>query len=244
MITKREEKRGGRSILDKESCHLKNFIQNNWLIDLPFNNGVFTWNNKRADPYQIASRLDRFLLSHNAIHLGGDISASILPLIGSDHWPIVLQWTRPGNIARRPFRFEAFWLSHPDFNDFINMETHLQSQILERDKQEVLWKQKSRVRWLKKGEKNTKFFHCFTIQRRMINTITHIQNNQGERVEDHAAIEQELLTYFKQVHHETQTDRTEAIDKIIKSIPKIIIEEHNQMLLKLITLQEVEKAVQ
>eukprot|EP00253_Pinus_taeda_P031999 PITA_31999 len=78
----------------------------------------------------------------------------------------------------------------------------------------------------------------------MINTITHIQNSQGERVEDHAAIEQELLTYFKQVHHETQTDRTEAIDKIIKSIPKIITEEHNQMLLKLITLQEVEKAVQ
>jgi len=119
-------------------------------------------------------------------------------------------------------------------------ETHLQSQILERDKQEeVLWKKKSQVRWLKEGEKNTKFFHRSTIQRRMINTITHIQNIQGERVEDHAAIEQELLTYFKQVHHDTQTDRTEAIDKIIKSIRKIITKEHNQLLLKLITLQEV-----
>jgi len=80
---------------------------------------------------------------------------------------------------------------------------------LERDKQEeVLWKQKSRVRWLKEGERNTKFFHYTTIQRRMNTTITHIQNRQGERVEDYADIEQELLIYFKQVHHEPQTDRT------------------------------------
>ena len=61
-------------------------------------------------------------------------------------------------------------------------ETHLQSQILERDKQEeVLWKQKSHVRWLKEGKKNTKFFQHTTVQRRMNNTITHIQNREGKQ---------------------------------------------------------------
>lgn len=115
---------------------------------------------------------------------------------------------------------------------------------MEGDKQEeVLWRQKSRVRWLKEGEKNTKFFHHLTIQRRMINTITHIQNNQGAKVEDHAAIEKELLSYFKQVHQETQMDRSVAIDKKTQSIPKITTEEHNQLLLKPISLQEVEKVV-
>eukprot|EP00253_Pinus_taeda_P002690 PITA_02690 len=208
---------------------------------MPFNNGFFTWNNKRVGSHQIASRVDKFFLSDNAIHLGGDLSASMLPLTGSDHWPITLQWTRPGNTSRRPFHFEAFWLTHPDFNNFINkvwksfiplegskmfqfqqklknlkfhikqwnqstfgnifqaqttlnkemkelqqkiiiegrseqlseQETHLQSQILERDKQEeVLWKQKSHevekaVHQLKEGKVlgpegfTSNFFHNF-----------------------------------------------------------------------------------
>lgn len=31
----------------------------------------------------------------------------------------------------------------------------------------------------------------------MNNTITHLQNGQGERVQNHKDIEQELLAYFK-----------------------------------------------
>lgn len=68
---------------------------------------------------QIASRLDRFLISDNAVHTGGEFLAHIVPFSGSDHWPIALHWNRPGTSIKRPFRFEAFWLSHPKFNEFI-----------------------------------------------------------------------------------------------------------------------------
>ena len=68
---------------------------------------------------QIASRLDRFLISDNATHLGGEFIVSILPVSGSDHWPIALHWNRPDNSIRHPFRFEAFWLSHLEFNEFV-----------------------------------------------------------------------------------------------------------------------------
>jgi len=85
MIAKLEEKQGGRNRGNRDGNTLKNFIQNNWLIDIPSNNGMFTWNNRRDGAQQIASCLDRFLLSDNAIHLGGEFIASILPISGSDH---------------------------------------------------------------------------------------------------------------------------------------------------------------
>lgn len=68
MITRMEEKKGGRNNENQDGIHLKDFIQRNWLIDMPFNNDLFTWNNKRTGLQQISSRLDRFLLSDNAIH--------------------------------------------------------------------------------------------------------------------------------------------------------------------------------
>jgi len=54
-----------------------------------------------------------------------------------------------------------------------------------KQQEEILWRQKSRIRWLKEGEKNTKFFHRSTIQRRMHNNIAFINNRQGERLEVH-----------------------------------------------------------
>jgi len=83
-------KKRGHCRINREGPILKDFIRDNWMIDLPTNNGLFTWNNKRAAPLQIAWRLDRFLISDNAVHLGGAFTASILPFSGSDHWPIAL----------------------------------------------------------------------------------------------------------------------------------------------------------
>jgi len=90
MIASVEEKKGGRCRTNRDGSLLKDFIQNNWLIDIPINNGLYTWNNKRTGPMQIASRLDRFLISDNAVHVGGEFTASILPYSGSNHWPIAL----------------------------------------------------------------------------------------------------------------------------------------------------------
>ena len=97
MILRMDEKTGGRSRLELESNHFKNFINNNWLIDIPFSNGIFTWNNRRVGGQKISSKLHRFLISDNAIHMGGDITSSIFPFAGSNHWPILLQWQNIGS---------------------------------------------------------------------------------------------------------------------------------------------------
>jgi len=76
-------------------------------------------------------------------------------------------------------------------------------------------------------EKKTQFFHSTTIQHRMNNNITHIENEQGAKVETHEEIESEFLNYFKQAHQEPHINRSLAIEKITRNIPKIISEEHN-----------------
>jgi hypothetical protein len=77
-------------------------------------------------------------------------------------------------------------------------EEELQSQIEERCLQEeMLWKQKSRISWLKEGECNTSFFHHSTIQHRMHNIISCLKKQDGSRLETHKDIEKELVSYYE-----------------------------------------------
>ena len=64
--------------------------------------------------------------------------------------------------------------------DRINEEGIIINQLEERRKQEeILWRQKSRVQWLREGERNTKFFHKAMIQHRQRNRIFSIKRQEG-----------------------------------------------------------------
>lgn len=77
----------------------------------------------------------------------------------------------------------------------------------------------------------------------MSNHISYVNNEQGTKIETHEGIEQEFLNYFKKMNQEPNINRTEMIDKIIRHIPRLITEDHNTLLLKPISLQEVETTV-
>ena len=135
---------------------------------------------------------------------------------------------------------------HEGSSDYLaSKEQELQNQLEERCKQEeILWKQKSRICWLKEGERNKKFFHRSTVQRRMQNRIAHITNTQREQVEQHEEIEKVLLDHFKRIQQEESSiDRQPTIDKISQLIPRLVTAEHNQMLLRPVSLHEVETAM-
>ena len=49
----------------------------------------------------------------------GEIGVVVMPVVGSDHSSICLEWERLGEFVKRPFCFEKFQLTHPDFHHLI-----------------------------------------------------------------------------------------------------------------------------
>ena len=115
MITSKGEKKGGISREDPKMERFRDVQIDLRLVDIPTINGKFTWNNRRGWNKQIASRLDRFLVSKHIIGMEIFYEASILPSIGSDHWPIKLEIAMNNQNKKRPFRFKSFWLRDLEF---------------------------------------------------------------------------------------------------------------------------------
>ena len=115
LIRSLEEKKGGIRKMDHFMDKFNELIEDLRLVDIQTINGICTWNNSRGGKNQIASRLDRFLVSEGIMNKDIFVEAKIMPSLGSDHWPIRLEVDIKVNHGKRPFRFEAFWLRDPEF---------------------------------------------------------------------------------------------------------------------------------
>ena len=109
-----ERSSGGR--LSSAMLEFSDFINSSDLIDPPLEGGRFTWSSHEEVP--VLSHIDRFLFSVDwKDHFQG-VHQVILPKLTSDHFPILLH-TRLTFVAKRPFKFENFWLEVDGFVDFV-----------------------------------------------------------------------------------------------------------------------------
>ena len=94
-------------------------------------------------------------------------------------------------------------------------EKELMEQLEAREKQEALyWQQKARVKWLKEGERNTKFFHNSVIQNKNNSRIQKLKKRDGNRVETRREIEAELTQHFSEILREDGGGRSRDIEQI------------------------------
>ena len=123
-------------------------------------------------------------------------------------------------------------------------EKYLSAQLEAKERQEeFFWKQKSRVKWLQEGDKNTKFFHSATVSNRLGSKIYNLKLPNGTQVGTRAEVEEGLVNYFKDIMTEDNIERGQDIDRITSLIPNIVTGEDNENLTKPITLQEVEEVM-
>eukprot|EP00253_Pinus_taeda_P018984 PITA_18984 len=204
------------------------------LVDIAMNNGTYTWNNKRGGECQVASKLDRFIISKDLMIKDKDIVASVLPFGGLDHWPVELEiqedleiqstrifllqksliqiklqlkeWNKKeyGNIFQKKYIMEGKLqrLNQTLITEGFDKEQNDLATKYHQDwdnlgkQEEILWRQKPRVQWLKEGDRNTGFFDRATMANKAHNNISTIKDKKGNMLNMNEEIEAKLVQYF------------------------------------------------
>ncbi|RVW58950.1 Retrovirus-related Pol polyprotein from transposon RE1 [Vitis vinifera] len=102
-----------------------------------------------------------------------------------------------------------------------NVDTMVSERILRRKeledlllKEEVQWRQKSRVKWIKERDCNSKFFHRVATGRRSRKFIKSLISERGETLNNIEVISEEIVNFFGNLYSKPEGDswKIEGID--------------------------------
>lgn len=110
-------------------------------------------------------------------------------------------------------------------------------------REEIFWKQKSRVRWLKEGEHNNRFFHRSKIANRTHNRISSIKDEDRHNHQSHVDIEAVLVRHVQGIAQENSLVREPFIKDFTKHIPKLVSREDNSNLNRPVMEREVSEVL-
>lgn len=116
-----EEQLRGIGGVTRPMLNFCEFLNSSGLVSLRATGLPFTWTNKHSDDSVIFERLDRAVVNANFLNSFPNAKLENLPIIGSDHGPIYLSLNNTIRKVNKPFKFEAIWLSHPNFSHLVNM---------------------------------------------------------------------------------------------------------------------------
>jgi hypothetical protein len=75
-------------------------------------------------------------------------------------------------------------------------------------KEELMWYQRSRAKWLMDGDRNTKYYHLKTVTRRRKNNIIMLKDSSGQWIEDTTQLQQSANDFYMKLFTEDQLTRT------------------------------------
>ncbi|XP_073359649.1 uncharacterized protein [Aegilops tauschii subsp. strangulata] len=144
------------------------------------------------------------------------------------------------NIGKMERRLATIRASPPSPSSLAE-EKHIEDQLCELfEREEVMERQRSRVDWLKAGDRNTEFFQARATARRRTNKIHSLLRDDGSVCSTQSQIKQLVQSYYEQLF--TSKPRTSA-DELLQAIPSKVTNEMNADLCRPYTNEEIRAAL-
>jgi len=106
-------------------------------------------------------------------------------------------------------------------------------------REETYLAMRSRIQWLREGDKNTKFFHATTIQRRQRNRISMLKDEHLGWIRDSTQLKCITQTYFEQLY---RSIGFRDYQPVLTQCHQVIIADMNAILTAVVTREEVKQA--
>lgn len=87
-----------------------------------------------------------------------------------------------------------------------------------RSQEESFFRQKARIRWLKEGDRNTKFFHQYVSKRHLRNRILSVVDSSGNQITEPQLVQQHFVEHF----HDFLKPRMELDTPQVSEIREVI----------------------
>jgi hypothetical protein len=107
-------------------------------------------------------------------------------------------------------------------------------------KEEMLWLQRSRISWLKEGDRNTKFFHRKAVWRARKNRIKSLVDADGVVKDSPSDMERMATSYFQSMYTRDTSLNAEHVTNLFDAC---ISEDMNEMLCKIFSEVEIADAL-
>ncbi|KAB2616581.1 hypothetical protein D8674_023169 [Pyrus ussuriensis x Pyrus communis] len=262
------KKSGGVEVLYNRPRFLEEFMSSSQLLDLGFHGSAFIWKGLRRGEW-VEERLDRVLANERWQECWPNSHVVHGMDLASDHCPIILNSSLEGPKGRNLFRFEAYWAMEEECKELVKIcwegrqhgspvnrwvrkindcrsrlsrWNHSKFKGRSYKIQELLsyyWCQRSRVKWLREGDANTKFFHSSTLQRRRRNKVVKLRNKNGSWVDHPSQVRQLVENHFTSVFCSAgDRDWGAMLDCLTPSVTS----EMNAALIAPVTEEEIKEA--
>jgi len=107
------------------------------------------------------------------------------------------------------------------------------------NQEEQFWAMCSRLNWLTWGDKNSKFFHACTVQRRQRNRICMLKDENQNWIREPEQLKAMTMGFFSQLY---QSVGNRDFNPFLMQCPAIVTSQMNDQLMSMVTEEEVYQA--